>query len=179
MQDQVVQALEGLFERYRRRYGRPLAEYLAGDDSPAALPPAHDGRIGWRPFRRPSAGSFDNVGRALEMPVHPALAGLFGHYFAGNLPLCFKGLFLTLLQPWNQDDFERLQQNQIGHQLMQRKLGLAPTWFIASCRDEQRLVTLDNAGGAVWLERLGEGRIGVLAPDLAGFLRRAEPMGPD
>ncbi len=176
MQNQVVTALSELFDRYRRLYGQPLAEHDPEQSSPAELLPAHQGRVGWRPFLRTEPGSFDNLAHALDMPVHPSLTALFGHYYAGHLPLCYKGLFITLLQPWHRDDFERLQQNQIGHQLMQRKLGLPATWFIASCRDEHRLVTLDNASGAVLLERLGQGAIGTLAPDLASFLHRAEPV---
>ena len=176
MQNQVVTALSDLFDRYRRLYGQPLAEQDPAEPSPAELPPAHHGRVGWRPVERDEPGNFDNLAQALNMPVHPSLAALFGHYYAGHLPLCYKGLFITLLQPWHHTDFERLQQNQIGHQLMQRKLGLPATWFIATCRDEHRLVTLDNASGAVLLERLGQGAIGTLAPDLASFLRRAEPV---
>ncbi|NHI00297.1 SecY-interacting protein Syd [Oceanimonas sp. MB9] len=176
MENQEVPALAALFEQYRRCYGQPLAEHDAAEPSPAELLPAHGGRVAWRPFLRPEPGSFDNLGHALEMPVHASLTALFGHYYAGHLPLCYKGLFVTLLQPWNSADFERLQQNQIGHQLMQRKLGLPATWFIATCRDEHRLVTLDNASGAVLLERLGKGAIGELAPDLATFLHRAEPV---
>ncbi|MBL1378315.1 SecY-interacting protein Syd [Zobellella iuensis] len=175
MQDQVVTALGALFERVRRRGGAPLADHDPAFPSPAELLPAHAGKVAWQPWRRPEPAGFDNVATALAMPVHAALPAFFGHYFAGNLPVCFKGLFLTLLQPWNQEDFERLQQNQIGHQLMLRKLGLPASWFLASCRDEQRLVTLDNASGEVLLERLGKGPIGVLAPDLATFLQRLEP----
>lgn len=175
MQDQVEMALGELFERCRRTGQGLLAVHDPAAPSPAELLPAHQGRVGWQPWRRPEPGRFDNVADALAMRVHPSLGAFYGHYFAGNLEVCFKGLFLSLLQPWNQDDYERLQQNQIGHQLMLRKLGLPASWFIASCRDEQRLVTLDNTSGEVLLERLGKGRIGVLAPDLAGFLRRVEP----
>lgn len=178
MQNQVVTALAALFERYQRSYGQPLAEHDPGEPSPAGQLPAHQGKVAWHPYTRAEPGSFDNLAQALNMPVHPSLPALFGHYYAGHLPLCYKGMFITLLQPWNDADFERLQQNQIGHQLMQQKLKLPATWFIATCRDERRLITLDNASGAVLLERLGQGAIGTLAPDLATFLCRAEPVGP-
>ncbi len=177
MQDQVVMALADLFERYRRLGGIPLVAHDADFPSPAELLPAQGGRVGWQPWRRPEPGDFNNIAAALQMPLHADISAFFGHYYAGNVPGCFKGLFLTLLQPWNQQDFERLQQNQIGHQLMLQKLKLPASWFLASCRDEQRLVTLDNSSGEVLLERLGQGRIGVLAPNLAHFLRRLEPCG--
>lgn len=178
MQNQVVPALAALFEHYQRCYGQPLAEHDASEPSPAEQLPAHQGKVAWHPYVRPEPGHFNNVGHALNLTVHPSLSALFGHYYAGHLPLCYKGLFITLLQPWNEADFERLQQNQIGHQLMQQKLTLPATWFIATCRDEHRLVTLDNTTGAVLLERLGKGTIGTLAPNLATFLQRAEPVGP-
>ncbi|ART79641.1 SecY-interacting protein Syd [Oceanisphaera avium] len=175
MQDQVVSALSELFARQRRIIGIPLIAYDAEDPSPATLLPALNGQVGWQAWRKPQASSFLNVGEALELAVHEDVSAFFGHYFAGNIDGCFKGLFFTLLQPWNEQDFDRLQQNQIGHQLMMEKLKLPASWFLASCRDEQKLITLDNASGAVQLERLGKGSVGILAPSLAAFLEQVEP----
>lgn len=175
MQDQVVMALYELFTRQRRLGGIPLVEHDAAFASPAELLPPQAGKVGWQPWARPEPGSFDNLADALAMPVHEDLTAVFGHYYAGNVAACFKGLFLTLLQPWNERDFERLQQNQIAHQLMMQKLKLPASWFLATCRDEQKLVTLNNASGEVQLERLGKGSIGVLAPNLSLFLRELEP----
>lgn len=176
MQDQVVMALGEFFTRWQRLGGHGLIEYDPASPSPAECLPPQQGRVAWRPWRRPTPGSFDNLAGALDMPIHAALTGYYGHYFAGNVSACFKGLFIKVLQPWNQDDFDRLQQNLIGHQLMQQRLGLPATWFLATCRDEHKLVCLDNQTGEVILERLGQGKIGVLAADLAGFLRRLEPV---
>ncbi|GAA3536274.1 SecY-interacting protein [Zobellella aerophila] len=176
MQDQVVMALGEFFTRWQRLGGHGLVDYDKEFLSPAEYLPPRQGRVAWRPWCRPVPGSFDNLARALAMPIHPDLASYYGHYFAAHVTACFKGLFIDLLQPWNQDDFERLQENLIGHQLMQQRLGLPATWFLASCRDEHRLVCLDNHTGEVILERLGKGKIGVLAPTLAGFLGRLEPV---
>lgn len=175
MQDQVVSALAELFSRYQRLAGLPLIDYDPEFSSPAELLPAQQGRVGWRPWLKPEADAFDNVAHALDMQVHPDLSALFGRYYAGHVPGCFKGLFLTLLQPWNERDFARLQENQIAHQLMMTKLKLPASWFIATTANEQQLVTLANDSGEVWLEQLGKGRIGVLAPSLVQFLHRLEP----
>ncbi|MBO1520596.1 SecY-interacting protein [Oceanisphaera pacifica] len=175
MQDQVEIALAELFARQLRMRGVPLVEHDETFSSPAELLPAQAGTVGWQAWQRPEPGDFDNVAHALEMPVHADISALFGHYYAGNIEACFKGLFLTLLQPWNEQDFERLQQNQIAHQLMMKKLKLAASWFLATCKDDQKLVTLNNATGEVQLERLGKGSIGVLAPNLATFLQQLEP----
>lgn len=174
MQDQVVSALEALFTRQRSVGGIPLVAFDADFSSPAEILPAHQGQVGWQAWLKPQASSFANVGQALALDVHPSLSAFYGHYYAGNVEGCFKGLFLTLLQPWNEQDFERLQENQIAHQLMMKKLKLPASWFLASCHDEQKLVTLNNASGEVQLERLGKGVIGVLAPTLAEFLRQVE-----
>ena len=174
MQDQVVKALGELFTRQRRVGGIPLVAHDVDFSSPAEILPAHAGQVGWQPWLKPQPSSFANVGLGLEIEVHPDVSAFFGHYYAGNIEGCFKGLFLTLLQPWNEADFERLQQNQIAHQLMMNKLKLPASWFLASCHDEHKLVTLNNASGAVQLERLGKGVIGVLAPTLAQFLRQIE-----
>lgn len=175
MQDQVVIALGELFQRQQRLGGITLIEHDADYPSPAEQLPAQAGMVGWQAWRKPESSSFNNVGEALDITVHSNVSAFFGHYYAGNIESCFKGLFLTLLQPWNEQDFERLQQNQIAHQLMMKKLKLPASWFLASCRDEQKLVTLDNDTGEVLLERLGKGRIGILAPNLTTFLRELEP----
>lgn len=175
MQDQVVSALCELFVRQRRVGGIPLVAHDVDFPSPAELLPAVAGQVGWQAWLKPEPSSFANVGEALEIAVHPDVSEFFGHYYAGNIEGCFKGLFFTLLQPWNEADFERLQQHQIAHQLMMKKLKLPASWFLATCADEQKLVTLNNASGEVQLEQLGEGCIGVLAPNLAAFLRQVEP----
>ncbi|MFD1007749.1 MULTISPECIES: SecY-interacting protein Syd [Oceanisphaera] len=175
MQDQVVMALAELFSRQQRLRGIPLVEHDEAYSSPAEQLPPQAGKVGWQAWARPDPGHFDNVAHALAMPVHKDVSAVFGHYYAGNIEACFKGLFFTLLQPWNEQDFERLQQNQIAHQMMMQKLKLSASWFLATCRDEQKLVTLNNATGEVQLERLGKGSIGVLAPSLSEFLRQIEP----
>ena len=142
MQDQVVNALGEVFARQRRVGGIPLVVHDADFPSPAEHLPAVAGQVGWQAWLKPEPSSFLNVAAALEIDVHEDVSRFFGHYYAGNIEGCFKGLFLTLLQP--------------------------------SCHDEQKLVTLNNASGEVQLERLGKGAIGVLAPNLATFLRQLE-----
>lgn len=55
----------------------------------------------------------------------------------------------------NAADFERLQENLIGHALMQRRLRLRPTFFLAATRSDSHVISLDNASGEVCYERLG------------------------
>ena len=83
---------------------------------------------------------------------------------------------VELVQPWNEADFERLQENLIGHLLMLRRLKLPETLFLATTRNESQLISLLNATGEVVLEQLGQGPRLVLAPDLARFLDRLSPL---
>ena len=59
---------------------------------------------------------------------------------------------------------------------MQRRLRLAATFFLAATRQDSHLISLDNQSGAVLLERVGRAENQVLAPDLATFLARLEPL---
>ena len=118
----------------------------------------------------------ENVATGLDMVLHPDLSSFYGHWYAGALAFSFKGLRVEPVLAWNLDDFARLQENLIGHALMQRRLRLAPTFFLAATRQESHLVSLDNLSGAVLLERVGRAENQLLAPDLASFLARLEPL---
>ncbi|ALP39879.1 SecY-interacting protein [Aeromonas schubertii] len=179
MTDQVLCALGRLFVRWQQlgesRGSLPLCEFEAGWHSPCELGEPHDGRVAWRPAARPEAEDFSALEQALELPLHPSIKALYGHWFSRPLTLWFKGLRLCLIQPWNQEDLDLLKENLIGHLLMQRKLGRTPTLFLASCRDEMGIISLDNGSGEVLFERLDSDKRTIIAPDLATFLDRLLP----
>ena len=179
MADQVLSALERLFARWlnqgTNQGSLPLCQWDASWRSPCELGEPHAGQIAWRPTRRDSTEDFFALEQALELTLHPAIKAFYGHWFSRPLPLWFKGLQLTLLQPWNGDDLDLLKENQIGHLLMLRKLKREPSLFLASCRGDMALISLDNQSGEVIFERLDSGKRVVLSPDLASFLARLEP----
>ena len=115
-----------------------------------------------------------NLATALEMELHPALSTFYCHWFSASLPCCFKGLYLALILPWNEEDFARLQENLIGHLLMQKKLRLPESLFLASTRSERHIISLDNRSGAICYELLGSKERTLLAPSLDSFLGRLE-----
>ena len=87
----------------------------------------------------------------------------------------FGGRQLMLLQAWSADDFLRVQENLIGHLVMQRRLKLSPTLFIATLESELDVISVCNLSGEVLLETVGTRRRSVLSASLASFLSHLEP----
>ncbi len=49
---------------------------------------------------------------------------------------------LTLLQTRSEEDFQRVQENLIGHLVVQKRLKLAPTLFIATLESERDVISV-------------------------------------
>jgi SecY interacting protein Syd len=83
---------------------------------------------------------------------------------------------LSLLFAWNKDDFERLQENLIGHILMKRRLKQEETVFFAVTDEEDMIISVDNASGSVWVERVGCKPHKQLSDSLAQFISQLTPV---
>ncbi|STW27570.1 Syd protein [Klebsiella michiganensis] len=83
---------------------------------------------------------------------------------------------MTLLQTWSPDDFQRVQENLIGHLLVQKRLKLSPTLFIATLDSELEVISVCNMSGEVIKETLGTRKRTTLSPSLAGFLNSLKPV---
>lgn len=119
---------------------------------------------------------FDNVGQAMDLVVDEQYSALFCMYYSDNLNAEHKDGPLQFLQPWSQSDFERLQQNLIGHLMMKAKLKQAPTLFFAlTDEDDLNLVVL-NETGEVWLEYVGKEPHTKVAGSLAEFIEQCTPV---
>lgn len=94
------------------------------------------------------------------------------------MPAAFEGEPLELVQVWSESDFVRVQENLIGHLLMQQRLRQTPTLFIGTTASELTIISLCNLSGQVLREQVGGKRREVLAADLAGFLTRLAPRLP-
>ncbi|QLR44424.1 SecY-interacting protein [Enterobacter sp. RHBSTW-00994] len=153
----------------------PQSTDLYGVPSPCVISSVDDSVI-WQP--RPFTGeqNVNAVERAMDLVVKPALHAFYTTQFAGDMVAQFAGTALTLLQTWSEDDLQRVQENLIGHLVTQKRLKLSPTLFIATLDSELDVISVCNLSGEVIKETIGTRNRDVLAPSLADFLTRLEPL---
>ena len=131
--------------------------------------------VPWQPVRQAQPLSFENVGSALKLTLNSDYCEYFTRYFSNNLIAKAPQGECELLQVWNEEDFERLQQNLIGHLLMKQRLAQAPTLFFGLTDEEDFILTVVNETGEVALEQVGTEPKEILAPSLADFLSTLTP----
>jgi SecY interacting protein Syd len=176
--DQVICALSDVFVRwfaYQQQRGIVVS---CSDDEIRSSPCRYDPKNSalWKCWTRPQPVDLHNIAAALECSFHPDIHAYYGNGFAGQVSASFKGLTVTLVQPWNEDDFERLQENLVAHVMMLQRLKLPITLFLATVPNELQVISLDNESGAVVLEQLGQPKRWVLADSLPDFLQRLSPL---
>ncbi len=138
--------------------------------------PDSDGRICWRPTRQQrSHDLFQGLSAALETEIHPDLITYYGRYWSDPIPATYTDGDLSLLFVWNDEDYERLRGNLIGHALTKRKQKRPLTFFFACTEPEDLILSLDNSSGSVVLEEPGRPPIREVAPSLAAFLQQLTP----
>jgi SecY interacting protein Syd len=131
--------------------------------------------VDWQPVKRNGIANFNDLEKALEMKIHQDIVSYYSAYWSDNLSAETSKGYLQLLQPWNQDDFERLQQNLVGHILMKRRLKQPETLFFALTDEDDFILTVDNTSGEVLLEQVGLLPKEVVAPNLATFIQSLQP----
>lgn len=134
-----------------------------------------DGIIEWLPLRREEPPDFSGIERALERPLHPDIKHFFGRYYSDLITGRTVEGGVQLIQPWSDADFDRLLENSIGHAMAKTRARDPMTWFFATTDEDEYFLSLDDASGAVLLERVGHPPLREVAPDLSSFLDRVEP----
>ncbi|MDN3652594.1 SecY-interacting protein [Thalassotalea ponticola] len=139
-----------------------------------------DNMSAWKPVQISDNLSFDNVESALGISLHPDIKQFFTAIYSEAIPCdCDEGA-LELLFAWSREDFDRLQQNLIGHVLMKRRLNQADTVFFAVTDAEEINLVIKNDSGEVWAEPVGLEPNKFVAESLEAFLAqlryRAEPL---
>lgn len=180
MSKQVTIALEDFVQRYviaaKNDPEMLIVEYDNDWPSDCYTASGNTGdKVTWHPVRRTETVDFNDLETALEMKIHQDVISYYSAYWSDNLSAETDKGYLQLLQPWNQQDFERLQQNLIGHILMKRKLKQPETLFIALTDEDDFILTVDNTSGEVMLEQVGLLPKEVVAPNLATFIQSLQP----
>lgn len=161
------------YQSYLQRLDEPPRFYAQNQPSECVIKPAtEEALVYWQPVLRSENGSFSNVESALELQLHSDIAEFYGRYYSGCLLFESKWGEGELIQPWNADDFDLLQQNIIGHLMMKRKLKQPLTWFIGVLGDGDIMLTVNNQTGVVAKEVPGEEQSEVLADSLEAFLEQ-------
>ncbi|MBL4913450.1 SecY-interacting protein [Shewanella schlegeliana] len=173
-------ALDLFLSKYQQAYVEQLGEqpryYAQEQESDCVVGEMDsDGAVFWQAVVRQEAGQFDNVETALELTLSAEINAFYGRHFSAPLFFDSKWGSGELIQVWNQTDFEYLQQNIIGHLMMKKKLKQEPTWFIGVLDDEDKMLTVNNADGSVWVEIPGETQSTKLTESLDEFIGLLTP----
>ncbi len=134
------------------------------------------GMIRWRPRERDTAADFSGLERALEREVHADIKSFYGSYWSGTMELAAEEGGMTLIQVWNDDDFDRLVENILGHALAKQRIKAPLTIFIACADEDEFMLSVENETGRVVLEKPGSPPIREVSPSLAEFLDRVNPV---
>ena len=180
MMQQTAATLRDFTTRYCQHWLQeaghgPASSDLYGVPSPCALED-RDQRVLWQPQPFSLPPTLDAVERAIDIQLQPSVTDFYTAQFAGDMQATFGENQLTLLQVWSEEDFLRLQENLIGHLVMQRRLRQSPTLFIATTDSEEEIISLSNLSGEVILEQPGRKQRAILAESLEIFLKSLQPV---
>lgn len=179
MENSVNHALAQFSQRYIAAY-QAHYQHLPKNDSwhdwpSPCVQEIQDQAVLWRPVAREHAQPLSAVEQGMELKLHSDIHAFYASQWSGDLPAQWRDLPLTLLQIWNEEDEARLQENLLGHLVMQRRLKHSPSLFIATTEDEMTIITLCNLTGNIAKETLGSGKKEILSVDLCAFLAELEP----
>jgi SecY interacting protein Syd len=180
MIEPVTAALEEFVQRYliaaKNHPEMLMVEYDNDWPSECYTTSGNNGdRVVWQPIKRAGKANFSDLETALDMKIHQDVINFYSAYWSDNLSAETNKGYLQLLQPWNPGDFERLQQNLVGHILMKRRLKQPETLFVALTDEDDFILTVDNNSGEVMLEQVGLLPKEVVAPNLTAFIESIQP----
>ena len=140
----------------------------------------------WRPVQQntisPVQGlDFSGLANAVEAPIHKDIKSYYSSFWSGSLQGKTDEGQISLIQLWNQEDFERLIENLVGHLFMKNREKQPFTVFFATTEEHSELfLSIDNATGKVLLEEPGKPAVREVESDIVTFLSRidADPSPP-
>lgn len=179
MTNLVTRALLSFTQRYSNAYFQryqtlPCSHDLVGLAS-VCIQEQEDDKVYWQAQQRNSIASLASVEQGMELTLHPDIDPFYGTQYCADMPALWRDQALTLVQVWNKDDYVRLQENILGHLVMQRRLKQKPTVFIATTDDDMTVISICNLTGNVIRETLGRKHREVLCMDVVDFLNQLKP----
>ena len=180
MDPQTAEALKAFTQRYcaewqKQKGTQPRSEELYGVPSPCIVSTDEEA-VFWQPQPFQPDETLEAVERALGIVIQPQLHAFYTTQFAGDMPATFGERELTLLQVWGPDDFQRVQENLIGHLVTQKRLKLSPTLFIGTLDSDLDIISVCNLSGEVVLETVGSRHRTTLSASIESFLSHLEPL---
>jgi SecY interacting protein Syd len=149
----------------------PLVEHDPEWPSPCEIQNSLEANmIGWQPIEMPKTQSLEAVERGIELSLHRDIHAYYTSFYNGDIPAYHQGNKLWLLQAWNEQDFEVMQENILGHLVTKRRLKQTPTVFIAVTDEPDLNIVVKNEDGSVWLEYVGKEPHKELATSISLFL---------
>lgn len=172
----IANQLKQLHQHYAEQVQARTNKLPLIDHDPQWPSPCEQGTVNEQGFiqyqaiaRQPSA-NLNDLAKALEVEFPDALSQFYGCFFSGPIHVQLDDHHIELLQVWNEDDYDLLQQNITGHVLMKRKLKQAETVFIGLTEQDDLLITVLLETGQVCLEYVGKKPHHVLAENIEEFL---------
>jgi len=131
----------------------------------------------WRPLVQTHPVSFSGLANAVSAPIHPDISAFYSSFWSGPIETMSREGRVSLIQLWNEKDFERLIGNLVGHYLEQSRAGRQFTVFIATTEpDSELFLSIDNSSGQVMLEEPGKSPIRKIEENITNFLNRLEAI---
>lgn len=134
----------------------------------------------WQPVLQETSVDFSGLANAVGQPIHPDICAYYGSYWAGALETTSQEGRVNLIQLWNQEDFDRLIANLIGHLMAKQRIKQPFTVFFANTEpDSELFLGIDNESGKIVLEEPGKPVVREVEQNIATFLDRLSPAASD
>lgn len=167
---------QGLLTYYDEEWLSPCLINETSQANDSTFVPLDNDLVAWRPFSRGLKHDLSNIESALEINIPAELSYLFCGYYSHDFNALAPDGPLTILQAWNEHDFERLQKNLIAHVLMKRRLKQPDTLFFALTDQDDIILSIDVATQAVVVERVGKEAHKKVADNLSDFIQHLSPV---
>jgi SecY interacting protein Syd len=178
-QSRVTTALQHFIDRYRdhaNRLGKSFPAVPKDPDWPSPCLANPDDLSAWQPVPQVNPLDFRGLEHALEIPIHPDIKAYYGSFWSATLEATATEGHVSLIQLWNQQDFERLIQNLIGHAMAKKRARQEMTVFVANTEpDSEHFLSIDNKTGNLVLEHAAKGVVKQVDTCVADLLERLTP----